>query len=310
MLKFIIKRTAYMIVALWAIITITFVLMHAIPGDPISDLVKNLPQQTKENYYAKYGLDKPEAEQYIIYMSNLFHGDMGESLKYPGRDVKNEILRYAPVTARLGLQSMAVSVALGIIFGIIAAFKRGKWPDYLVMTVALLGISVPNFVVAALLQFVFSIEIPIFPATGWGGFEHTILPSVALGASVLAVCARIMRTSSLEVINSDYMIAAKAKGASNAHLIWKHLIRNAIIPVVTLVGPMTANILAGSFVIENIFAIPGIGSNFVTSIYNRDYTMIMGMTVFYAAVYMAAVLIVDIAYAFIDPRIRVYGTKA
>ncbi|MHC1720625.1 MAG: ABC transporter permease [Clostridiaceae bacterium] len=309
MLRFILKRLGYMLITLWAIITITFILMHSIPGDPLSNLARNLPPQTRANYYAKYGLDKPVAEQYVIYMNNLLHGDMGESLKYPGRDVKGEILRYAPATAWLGLQAIGIGLVFGMVLGIIAAFKRSKWPDYLVIIIALLGVSIPNFVLAALLQFVFCVKFPLLPATGWGGFIYTILPSIALSASALAVYARVMRASSLDVISQDYIMTARAKGVSNISLAWNHVIRNAILPVVTLMGPMIANVLVGSFVIEGIFAIPGIGSNFVLSIYNRDYTMIMGMTIFYAAVYMLTVLLVDIAYAAIDPRIRIYGSR-
>jgi oligopeptide transport system permease protein len=307
MLRYILKRLAYMALTLWVVITITFFLMHAIPGDPLSSLARELPAHTKANYYAKYGLDKSLLEQYGIYLKNLLHGDLGESLKYPGREVKAEILKYAPASARLGLQAVCIGFVLGITLGLAAAFKRNRWPDYMVTTAALLGVSVPSFVMAALLQYIFAVKNSWLPATGWGGFAFTILPSIALSTSVLAIFARVMRTSTLDVIGQDYIITAKAKGSGGLPFVWKHVIRNAVLPSVTLLGPQIAGIITGSFVIENIFAIPGIGSYFVTSVFNRDYTMIMGMTVFYALVYMMALLLVDIAYAFIDPRIRLYG---
>jgi len=309
MLKYILKRLAYMAVTLWVVITITFFLMHAIPGDPLSSLAKKLPAQTRANYYAKYGLDKSLGEQYVIYMNNLLHGDLGESLKYPGREVKSEIFKYAPATARLGLQAVSVGFVLGIVLGMAAAFKRNKWPDFLVTSAALLGVSVPSFVMAALLQYIFAVKNNWLPATGWGGFAFTVLPTIALSISVLAIFARVMRASTLDVIGQDYIMTAKAKGAAGPSFVWRHVARNAVLPPVTLLGPQIAGIITGSFVIENIFAIPGIGSNFVTSVFNRDYTMIMGMTIFYAVVYMAALLLVDIAYAFIDPRIRLYGRQ-
>jgi oligopeptide transport system permease protein len=309
MLKYILKRLAYMAATLWVVITITFFLMHAIPGDPLSSLARELPAQTKANYYAKYGLDKSLGEQYIIYMKNLLHGDLGESLKYPGRKVSDEIIKYAPVTARLGLQAVGIGFVLGSILGMAAAFRRGRWPDRLITSVSLLGVSVPSFVLAALLQYTFAVKNSWLPATGWGSFAFTILPSIALSTSVLAVFARISRASTLDVIGQDYIMTARAKGSDGISFVWRHVTRNAVLPSVTLLGPQIAGIITGSFVIENIFAIPGIGSNFVTSVFNRDYTMIMGMTVFYAVVYMAALLVVDIAYAAVDPRIRLHGKR-
>jgi oligopeptide transport system permease protein len=307
MLRYILKRLVYMAATLWVVITITFFLMHAIPGDPLSSMARQLPAHTKANYYAKYGLDKSLLEQYGIYLNNLLHGDLGESLKYPGREVKAEIFKYAPASARLGLQALCIGFVLGITLGLAAAFKRNKWPDYLVTTAALLGVSVPSFVMAAFLQYIFAVKNSCLPATGWGGFAFTILPTVALSTSVLAIFARVMRASTLDVIGQDYIMTAKAKGSGGPSFVWKHVVRNAVLPPVTLLGPQIAGIITGSFVIENIFAIPGIGLYFVTSVFNRDYTMIMGMTVFYALVYMMALLFVDISYAFIDPRIRLYG---
>jgi oligopeptide transport system permease protein len=309
MLKFILKRLGYMFITLWIIITITFIMMHSIPGDPLSSLARELPPQIKANYYAKYGLDKPVSEQYIIYLKNILQGDLGESLTNPGRDVKETIMKYAPATAQLGLQAIGMGFFIGIILGITSAFYRNKWPDYVVMIIALLGVSIPNFVLAALLQYEFTVRNAWLPTTGWGGFTYTILPSIALSFTALATYARFMRTSCLDVIGKDYILTAKAKGVSNLSLIWKHIIRNAILPSLTILGPQIANIMVGSFVIENIFAIPGIGSNFVSSVSNRDYPMIMGMTIFYAAIYIICILIVDVLYSLVDPRIKLNGIK-
>jgi len=298
-----------MCITLWIVITVTFMLMHAIPGDPLSRLARELPPQIKVNYYEKYGLDKPVIGQYFIYIKNIIHGDLGESLTNPGRGVKETIQKYAPVTAILGFQSIVIGFFVGNILGIIAALNRNKWTDYLVMIIALLGVSIPSFVLAALLQYVFTVQNVWLPTTGWSGFSYTILPSIALSFSVFATYARFMRTSCLDVIGQDYILTAKAKGVSKLSLIWNHITRNAILPSITILGPQLANIMVGSFVIERIFAIPGIGTNFVSSISNRDYTMIMGMTIFYAALYIFAILIVDVLYSIVDPRIRLNGEK-
>lgn len=309
MLKFILKRIGYMIVTLWVIITITFGLMHAIPGDPLSGLARDLPAEIKANYYAKYGLDKPVSQQYVIYLKNLVKGDLGESLTNPGRDVKNTIKQQIPVTTQIGLQAIAFGFIVGIILGVIAAFNRNKKPDFVVIFIALLGVSIPSFVVAALLQYSLTVKVTLFPTTGWGGFKYSVLPALALSFTSIATYARYMRTSCLEVIGQDYILTAKAKGVSGFNLVWKHIIRNAILPSITILGPQIAGIMVGSFIIETIFSIPGLGSNFVTSITNRDFSMIMGMTVFYAALYVTALLVVDILYALVDPRIRLDGAK-
>lgn len=309
MLKFILKRIGYMIVTLWVIITITFGLMHTIPGDPLSSLARELPPEIKANYYAKYGLNKSVPEQYALYLKNLVKGDLGQSLTNPGRDVKDTIKQQIPVTAQIGLQAIAFGFVVGVVLGIIAAFNRNKKPDFIVIFIALLGVSIPSFVVAALLQYSLTVKVTLFPTTGWGGFKYSILPALALSFGSIATYARYMRTSCLEVIGQDYILTAKAKGVSRFNLVWKHIVRNAILPAITILGPQIAGIMVGSFVIETIFSIPGLGSNFVTSITNRDFSMIMGMTVFYAALYIVALLVVDILYALVDPRIRLDGEK-
>lgn len=309
MLKFTLKRFGYMLVTLFIAASITFMLIHAIPGDPLSGMARNLPPQIKANFYAKYGLDKPVIEQYGLFVKNALKGDLGESLQYPGRGVTSTIFKYAPISARVGSQAIAMGFTIGITLGILAALNRGKWPDYLVMFIAILGISVPSFVVAALLQYFFTVKWMLLPSTGWGSFKNTILPSIALSFGSIATYARYMRANCLDVIGQDYILTAKAKGVSKISLVFKHVIRNAILPAITLLGPQIAGIFIGSFVIESIFAIPGLGQYFVSSVSERDYTMVMGQTIFIAALYIVALFIVDILYGLIDPRIRVSGKK-
>ena len=305
MLKFTLKRFGYMIMTLFLAASITFMLIHAIPGDPMASLGKKLPEQIRANYYAKYGLDKPLITQYGLFLKNAVKGDLGESLTYPGRSVTDTIVKSAPISARIGGQALLVGVSLGIIMGILAAFKRGKLPDYVVMFIAILGISVPSFVVASLLQWLLTVQLRVLPTTGWGEFKHTILPTIALSFSSIATYARYMRANCLDVIGQDYILTAKAKGVSSFSLVFKHVIRNAILPAITLLGPQVAGIFTGSFVVESIFAIPGLGQYFVEAVSNRDYSMIMGQAVFVSALFIIALFLVDIIYGLVDPRIRV-----
>lgn len=308
MARYIIKRIGYMILTLWIITTITFFLMHSIPGDPLAHMAKNLPEQIKANYYKKYGLDQPVIVQYGKFMKNLItEGDLGQSLRYPGRSVTDTILTHSKVSGRLGFQAIAIGITIGIILGIIAALFRNKWPDYLVMFIAILGITVPIFIIASILQYLFSVKFQILPTTGWGELKHTIIPTIALAFGSIATYARYMRSNVLEVINQDYILTAKAKGVSPFNIVVKHVLRNAILPAITIIGPQLAGIFTGSFVIERIFGIPGLGSYYVTSINDRDYTMIIGTTVFYAALFVVAQLVTDILYGIVDPRIRVSG---
>lgn len=309
MLKYVLKRLGYMVLVLWIVITITFVLMHAIPGDPLASNAKRLPPQIRANYYAKYGLDKPLTTQYMVYMKNLSKGDLGESLAFAGRSINKVIKDGLPVSAQIGLQAVFLGFVLGIILGIIAAFNRNRWPDYIVMFLALVGVSIPSFVFAALLQYIFTVKFMILPTTGWGGFKYTILPTIALSLSSLAIYARYMRNECLDVLGQDYILTAKAKGVPKVSLVWKHVIRNAILPSITILGPQIATILTGSFVIESIYGIPGLGSSFVGAVNNMDYSMIMGLTVFMAALYIFSLLVVDILYGIIDPRIRITSSK-
>lgn len=310
MFKFILKRIGYMFVTVWIIATITFMLVHAIPGDPLASAARKLPEQIRINFYEKYGLNDTVVVQYGRFMKNMvLHADLGESLAYPGRKVSDVIVNHAPVSARLGIQAISMGFLLGVSLGILAAFNRGKWPDYIVMFIAILGISVPSFVMASLLQYFFTVQNMWLPTTGWGEFKHTILPSLALSFGSIATYARYMRANTLDVIGQDYILTAKSKGITKLSLVWNHVIRNSILPAITLLGPQLAGIFVGSFVIESIFAIPGLGFNFVSAIGDRDYTMIMGQTVFICTLVIIAYVLVDILYGLIDPRIRLTGEK-
>ena len=304
--KYILKRILYAVIALFVVSTIAFFAVRMIPGNPIEAMTEKLPDEIRQQVFEQYGFDKPIMEQYKLFFKELFtEGDLGESLKYRGRKVTDTIASYAPVSGLLGAEAMAIGVISGIILGIVAALNRGKWLDYLVMFIAVVGIAVPNFVLASCFQYFLTIRFHLFPTTGWEGFSYTVLPALALSFNSTAKYARYMRANCLDVLNQDYIITAKSKGMSKFRLIRKHVLKNSILPIITLLGPQIALMFGGAFVIERIFAIPGLGSYFVSSVTDRDYTMVMGQTIFIAALYILSVLIVDILYGFIDPRIRV-----
>lgn len=304
MFKYILKRLGMAVVTLWAIITITFILMNAVPGDPIRNESK-MPPAVYENLKEKYGLNKPYHEQYMIYLSKMARGDFGMSMKSKTQTVNQMINQGFPVSAYLGLQALLVALCFGPLLGVIASLNQNKWPDYISMVVAILGISVPSFVLGTvLIQYIAAKSGGALPVAGWTSFKHTILPTIALSMSPLAFMARLMRSSMLEVLNQDYIKTAKSKGLSRGIVIVKHAIRNAILPVVSVLGTIATNLVVGSFVVEKLFGIPGLGMYFVSSITNRDYPIIMGTTVFYAMVLIVMLLLVDIAYVLIDPRIK------
>lgn len=305
MLKFTLKRFGYMLLTLFIAASITFMLIHAIPGDPLATAARKLPEQIKINYYAKYGLDKPVITQYFMFIKHAVRGDLGQSLVYPGREITKTIMQHAPISAQIGGQALLIGVTTGILLGIVAAFKRGKTMDYVVMAIAILGISVPSFVVASLLQYFLTVKFRLLPTTGWEGFKYSILPTIALSFSSIATYARYMRANCLDVIGQDYILTAKSKGVSQVSLVWKHVIRNAILPAITILGPQIAGIFTGSFVVENIFSIPGLGQYFVSAVSDRDYNMVMGQAIFVSALYIVALFFVDVVYGLVDPRIRV-----
>lgn len=303
MTKYLIKRIGLALVTIWAVITITFVLMHSIPGNPFRSESK-MPPAVYENLQAKYGLDKPKSEQYVIYLQNLLKGDLGDSMKSRVETVNDMVSRGFPVSAQLGLQALLIAIIFGPALGVLAALYQNKFPDYLSMIIAIIGISVPSFIMGTLLiQFV-ARNVSYFPIGGWGTWRHSLLPSLAMALMPLATMARLMRSSMLEVLGQDYIKTAKSKGIAKSAVILKHAVRNAILPVISILGTTISNLLVGSFVIEKIFGIPGLGRFFVQSINNRDYTLIMGTTIFYAAILIIMLLIVDIAYMLIDPRIK------
>lgn len=303
MAKYIGKRFLYMVLTLFIIATITFFLMHSIPGDPFTD-TKKLSPEIIANLNAKYGLDKPLIVQYGTYLKNLSKGDLGLSLKYKNRTINSMLAAGFPASARLGLSAVAIGLSLGLTFGIIAALHNKKFFDYLVIIIAVLGVAVPSFVFAGLFQYWFGVKLGWFPVAGWKDASYMVLPVLALGLRMIAFQARMMKTNMIEVMGMDYIKTAKAKGLSKGVIIRRHVIRNAILPVITVLGPLIAGVVMGSFVIEQVFGIPGMGKYFVTGVQQYDYTMILGTTIFYAALLIVMIFIVDIAYAFIDPRIK------
>ncbi|MBY0121022.1 ABC transporter permease [Bacillus sp. S/N-304-OC-R1] len=308
MAKYIGKRLIYMLVSLWLIVTATFFFMRIAPGNPFTS-EKKLPPEIEANLNAHFGLDKPWYAQYGEYLVRILKWDFGPSFKYKAQSVNDLINEGFPVSAMLGAEAILLAVAIGIILGIIAALKHNRWQDYTAMIIAVLGISVPSFIMATFLQYFLAIKMGLFPVARWETFMHTVLPALALASTPMAFIARLTRSSMLEVLSNDYIKTAKAKGLSQGVITVRHAVRNALLPVVTYMGPLTAGILTGSFVIEKIFGVPGLGAHFVTSIGNRDYTVIMGVTVFYSILLLVSILLVDIAYGIIDPRIKLAGGK-
>ncbi|PWW19126.1 oligopeptide transport system permease protein [Cytobacillus oceanisediminis] len=308
MAKYIGKRLLYMLLSLWMIVTATFFFMRIAPGNPFAS-EKKLPPEIEANLNAHFGLDKPWYAQYWEYLVRIVNWDFGPSFKYKSQTVNDLINEGFPVSFLLGMEAIFIAVAVGVLLGIIAALKHNRWPDYTAMIVAVLGISVPSFIMASFLQYFLAIKMGIFPVARWESFMHSVLPALALASTPMAFIARLTRSSMLEVLANDYIKTAKSKGLSSGVITVKHTIRNALLPVVTYMGPLTAGILTGSFVIEKIFGIPGLGAHFVTSINNRDYTVIMGVTVFYSILLLVSILLVDIAYGIIDPRIKLAGGK-
>ena len=313
MKKYVLKRLIYALITIFVLLALTFVMMHMLPGDPFNT-GKAMSESTKQALREFYGLDKPLVEQFIMYVKNACIGDLGVSIKY-NRPVMDIILDTFPVSFQLGMFSLIFAVIAGVALGAIAAIRRGKAADTIAMTLSVIGVSIPSFIVAALLQYFIALklnqllETQIFAITGWGNLNQIILPALALSFSSLATVSRLMRTSMLDVLSSDYIKTAKAKGLSERQILWKHALRNAIMPVITVLGPIAAAVLTGGFVVENIFNIPGMGKFFVLAIKENDYTLIAGTTLFYGAFLIIAVLIVDLLYGVIDPRINLASEK-
>jgi oligopeptide transport system permease protein len=304
MLKFILRRCIYALITLWLIASFTFVLMKNLPGDPLGEGSEKIPKATRDMLLQQYGLDKPLWAQYVNFINKIIHGDLGFSFQFPAQKVTDIIKQAFPASLELGLYSIAIAIVVGLLLGIIASLNHNKFGDYTAMFIAILGISIPSFVLGPLLSYYIGVKLGWLPAALWEGPTYRILPSVALAFGTIAILARLMRTSMLDVLNQDYIKTAKAKGLSQITVISKHTIRNAIMPVITILGPIFVNVITGTLVVEQVFAVPGLGKHFVTSVYSNDYTMISGLTIFYSAVLIVVILLTDILYGFIDPRIR------
>ncbi len=303
MLKYIVKRVFLSVFTLWIVATITFFLMFLVPGGPF--LSEKAPTQaTIDALNAKYGFDQPKLVQYKNYMQNAIKGDLGPSIKKRGQTVNQIISRGFKVSAKVGGIAILVAVLIGVPLGCIAALNRGKWLDNVIIIIATCGIAIPGFVVGTVLMVILSVGLNLLPTYGLTSWRHYIMPVMALSFYPTAYISRLMRSSMLEVLGQDYMRTARAKGLSQFWMLFKHALRNAILPVVTYLGPLLAYTLTGSFVVESIFTIPGIGNEFISSITGRDYTMIMGTTIFLATLVIGMNLLVDIAYKIIDPRIK------
>ena len=307
MIKYTLKRLLLGFITLFVLATVTFFLMRSIPGDPLASIAQTLPEQTRANYYAKYGLDQPLFVQYLNYMKNLVRLDFGDSIVHPGRSVSAVIAETSPVSGIVGLPALFIGLVLGVIFGIIAALFKNKWPDYVVMVIAILGITIPVFVLAALLQYFFAVKLHWLPTSGWGEVRHMIIPIIVLSFGTIATYARYIKSSMLDTLGQDYILTARVKGLSETAIIRRHVLRNSILPAVTLLSARIVGIFTGSFVIERMFAIPGIGFYYIDSINNYDYSMTMGLTIFYGALFVISQIVVDIVYVLIDPRIRLGG---
>lgn len=308
MWRYTLKRLLQGIITVWFIATATFLAMHVVPGDPLSG-DKAVSAEIRHNLEVKYGLDKPLPQQYVIYMGNLLHGDFGISFTQKNRKVNDIILEHFPVSATLGILAVTFAALGGILWGALTALYRNRWPDHVIMFFVILGISVPSFVFAALGQLALVrlnglLGFSLLPVAGWGSVAHMLAPSLILGLGTMAYLTRLMRSSMLEIVSSDYVRTAKAKGLAASRIFTRHQLRNAILPVVTVLGPAIAAITTGSFVVELVFAIPGLGRYFVQAVQQLDYTVIMGTTVFFGSFLVLMVIAVDLLYGLIDPRVR------
>lgn len=301
-LRYAIKRTLIAVLMILLLITASFFLVKLIPGSPFTS--EKMQAGNKEAIYAYYGLDRPVYEQYFTYLGNLLRGDLGISYKIRAVSVNQIIASSFPYSLDLGLRAIGFALTFGLLLGIIAAYRRGKAMDTFTMILAIIGTSIPSFIVGFLIQYFFAVKLKWFPVAQYRSFAHTVLPTFALGLGMLATIAKYTRTSMLEVISADYVKTANAKGLSKGRIVLVHQLRNALMPIVTLLGPMVASVITGTFVVENVFAIPGLGRHYVTSVQNLDYTLIVGLTIFFASFLVLMNLLVDFVYMLIDPRIK------
>jgi ABC-type dipeptide/oligopeptide/nickel transport system permease component len=306
-LRYILKRLVQGLITVWFIATATFVAMHAVPGDPLRG-ERPGNAEIQANLQARYGLDKPLLQQYVIFIGSMARGDFGISFTQQNRRVNDIIREHFPVSATLGILAIVFAAFGGVLWGALTALYRNRLPDVVIMFLVILGISVPSFVVAALSQLLLvnlnsALGVSLLPVAGWGTVWHMLVPALVLGLSTMAYLTRLMRSSMLEITSSDFVRTARAKGLPPTRIFLKHQLRNAVLPVVTVLGPAIAVITTGGFVVELVFAIPGLGRYFVDAVQQLDYTVIMGTTVFYGAFLVLMVMVVDIVYGFIDPRV-------
>ena len=308
MLRYTIKRLIQGVITVWFIATATFFAMHHMPGDPLSS-EKAVSPEIRQNLEAKFGLDKPIYTQYFIYLGNMIKGDFGISFKHENRRVNDIILERFPISAILGILAIVIAGLGGILWGALTALYRNQWPDVLIILLVIIGISVPSFVFAAVGQLSLVklnelVGFTVLPVAGWGTVKHMLIPSLVLGLGTMAFLTRLMRSSMLEIVSSDFIRTARAKGVPATQVFSRHQLRNAILPVITVLGPSIAAITTGGFVVENVFGIPGLGQKFVEAVQQSDYGVIMGTTVFYGAFLVFMVIVVDLLYAWVDPRVR------
>ncbi|MBX3751642.1 MAG: ABC transporter permease subunit [Opitutaceae bacterium] len=303
MLRFVLRRLLEMIPVLWVIVTATFFMIRFVPGGPFT-AEKAVTPEVLRNLEAHYGLDKPLHRQYLDYLGNLLQGDLGPSFKYANRTVNEIIADKLPTSLELGLWSLAVALTVGLTLGVLAAIRRNTWLDYLCSSVAMTGISVPTFVLGPLLVLFFAIHLGWFNASGWYGPADRVLPAATLGCVYAAYVARLTRGGMLEVLGQDFIRTARAKGASEVRVVFRHALRGGLLPVVSFLGPAIAGILTGSFVIETIFQIPGLGREFVNSAFNRDYTLVLGTVILYAALIIVLNLVVDVVQVWLNPKLK------
>ncbi|MCL1695531.1 MULTISPECIES: ABC transporter permease [unclassified Lysinibacillus] len=308
MINYILKRLMYILLALFVIVSATFFLLRLAPGNPFAS-ERNFPPQIEEKLNETYGLNNPWYIQYKDYLIDAATFDFGESMKYKARSTNDMIAEGFPVSLTLGIEAMLLAIGLGVLIGVVAALYHNRFPDYLATTFAVLGISVPSFILAGLMQYFIAYKLQLFPISGWKGFSYSILPALAIAITHMGFIAKLTRSSMLEQNNSDYVKMARAKGLGKWTVVFRHTLRNALLPVVTYLAPLSAGVVTGSFIVEQIFAVPGLGKHFVQSITNRDYTVVMGTTVFFSIILLFAVFIVDILYSVIDPRIKLKGAK-
>lgn len=305
MFRYILSRLGYMLFTFFLIATLTFFLMQTLPGSPFNDA--QLSETEVQILNERYSLDAPVSVQYVKYLGNVAKGEFGVSFQFDGRPVSSILSERIGASATLGAQSLIIGTIIGLLLGIIAALRHNTILDYGSMFLAVLGLSIPNFVFAGLLQYWVGVKLQWLPVAFWGGFEYSILPTMALAAFVIATIARYMRTEMLDVLGQEYITTAKAKGVKSWKIIYKHGLRNALIPIITIAGPLVVHLMTGTLVVEKIFSVPGLGQQFVESIMTNDYPVIMGVTLFFSFLFISVIFITDLLYGVIDPRIQLSG---